>query len=113
MDVEVSAVLTQPDSKGGEVVIAYASRTLSSTEKKPITEKECLAVLFRIDKFRPYIEGAKLSVETEHHSLLWVNNLKNTSGRLARWAVKLQQFDFVVVPDALSRVPLPEVAVIQ
>mgnify|MGYP005981860971 CR=1 FL=1 len=122
-DVGVAAVLTQPDSKGGEVVIAYASRTLSPAEKKySVTERECLAVLFGIDKFRPYIEGAKFTVVTDHHSLLWLNNLKDPSGRLARWAVKLQQFEFVlehrkgfmnVVPDALSRAPLPEVAVIQ
>ena len=114
-NVGLGCVLTQENDDGTEVPIAYASRTLSSAERNySVTEKECLAVLFAIDKFRPYVEGVHFKVITDHHSLLWLHSLKDPVGRLARWAVKMQQFDFElehrkgslnVVPDALSRAP--------
>ena len=110
--VGLGAILSQEGK-----VIAYASRTLSDTERKYFpTELECLAVLWAIEKFRGYLEGYKFNVITDHASLVWLNNLKDPSGRLGRWAVRLQQFDFSIIhrkgkehqaPDALSRNPLP------
>lgn len=97
----------------GEKVISYASRTLTPQESKySTTELECLAVLWGIEKFRAYIEGTKFTVITDHASLLWLHRLKNPSGRLARWALRMQGYNFSIlhrkgkshnVPDALSR----------
>lgn len=109
--VGLGAVLSQEGK-----VIAYASRSLTKQERKFFpTELECLAVLWAIEKFRGYLEGYKFNVITDHASLVWLNNLKDPCGRLGRWAVRLQQFDFTVIhrkgsehqaPDALSRSPL-------
>lgn len=120
-DIGVGCVLTQEGESGQEVVIAFASRTLTSAERKyTVTEKELAAILFGTEKFRCYVEGTRFRVITDHYSLLWLNRLKDPSGRLARWAVKLQQFDMMIehrkgalniVPDALSRAPL-EVCVV-
>lgn len=108
----LGGVLTQIQD-GDEKVIAFASRSLSRAERNySVTERECLAVIFAIDKFRPYIEGTRFKVITDHYSLLWLNRMKEPSGKLARWAVKLAQHNFEllhrkgklnVVPDALSR----------
>lgn len=115
-DYGLGAVLSQ-EFPEGERVVSFISRSLTRSERKySTTEKECLGVLWAIEKFRPYVEATHFTVITDHFALLWLNNLKDPSGRLARWCVKLQQYDYDivhrrgkdnVVPDALSRtVPL-------
>ncbi|XP_043479119.1 uncharacterized protein LOC122509251 [Leptopilina heterotoma] len=56
----------------------------------------------------------ELELITDHSSLRWLHNLKNTTGRLARWALELLDYDLTIihrkgvlqnVPDALSRIP--------
>lgn len=114
----LGAVLSQTDDNGKEHPISFISRTLSAQEKNhSTTEKELNAMIFALEKFRGYIEGSPIPVKiiTDHYSLKWLTNLKSPSGRLARWAVRLQQFNFEIihrngkdniVPDALSRDPL-------
>lgn len=93
-DYGLGAVLFQEED-GFEHPIAYASRTLSKAEKKyTVTEKECLGVLFGIEYFRPYVEGTRFTVLTDHASLVWLRNIKEPASRLARWCVRLSQFEF-------------------
>lgn len=96
-----------------ERVIAYMSRKFTSAERNyTTTEKELLGVIYSIEKFRQYLVGAKFHLETDHSALIWLLRLKDAKGRLARWILSLQEYDFEVthrpgrenvVPDALSR----------
>ena len=98
---------------GDERVLEFASRTLSAAERNySVTERECVAILWAIKKFRPYIETYGFKIITDHSSLKWLRDLQNPTGRLARWALELQNHSFTVehrksslnnVPDALSR----------
>lgn len=111
-DLALGAVLLQC-IEGEYSIIAYGSRILTPQEQKyTTTEKECLAVIFSVEKWRAYIEGQRTIVKTDHASLLWLHNTKNQTGRLARWLTRLAPFDLKIVhtkgkenviPDCLSR----------
>ncbi|CAB0040694.1 unnamed protein product [Trichogramma brassicae] len=95
-DSGLGAVLTQTID-GEEKVLCFASRTLNKVDRNySVTERECLAVLWAIQKFRPYVEGYRFRVITDHSSLRWLHNLRNPTGKLSRWSLELQQFDYIV-----------------
>lgn len=106
-------MLFQKDQDGNEKPIYFYSAKLSAAEKNySVTERECLSVIKAVKKFRPYIEGYKFTIITDHHSLKWLMTTKDLNGRLARWSLKLQPFTFDIehrkgvlniVPDSLSR----------
>ena len=90
------------------------SRTLSLPERNySVSKLECLGVPWSIKKLQTYVEADRFTVITDHSALLRLKNLKDPSGRLARWALQMQQWDFQIkhrkgtphsVPDALSRI---------
>lgn len=111
--VGVGSVLFQLDGENNEKPIYFFSKKLSGAQRKySVTELECLAAVLSVHKFRPFIEGQAFKIFTDHMSLRWLMSQKDLSGRLARWSLKLQAFDFSIehrkgkdniVPDCLSR----------
>ena len=87
----IGAVLSQ-DFKDGEHPIVYIHRVLTSAEQNySTTEKECLVLMWAIKKLRLYLDGYKNKAITDHNALRWLRNLRDPSGRLARWTLDLQQ----------------------
>uniref|UniRef100_A0A5S6PZG1 RNA-directed DNA polymerase n=2 Tax=Trichuris muris TaxID=70415 RepID=A0A5S6PZG1_TRIMR len=77
-------------------VIAYASRVLRPAERNySVTEKECLAIIFAVKQFRHYLLGSTFTIHTDHRPLQWLQEQK-MEGKIARWALALQEFDFSV-----------------
>ena len=113
--VGLGATLSQLSAVGVERVVAYASRTLTAAERKWHTrELEALAIIWAIELFRPYVWGRHFTVRSDHRNLQWLREAKR--GRLARWALRLQEYDFDIAyrpgnqqrhVDALSRNPQP------
>jgi len=110
----LAAILSQ-EKDGIRYPVWFASRTLRPPETRySVSEIELLAVLFGVQKFRQYIELTHFVVETDHIALKWLRNIKEPAGRLAKWFMILQEFNFTVrykpgasscikTADALSR----------
>jgi len=78
--------------------LAYYSRKLLPRERNYSTiERECLAILNGIEKFKYYLLGRHFFIETDHLGLVWLNKSKNLNSRLIRWALLLQNYRFTVV----------------
>ncbi|XP_078243510.1 uncharacterized protein LOC144587340 [Pogona vitticeps] len=111
----VGAVLCQEDENGDQHPVSYLSRKLQKGERHLATvEKECLAIVYAIQKAKPYIWGRHFILCTDHSPLQWLKTMKTHNSKLMRWALNLQDYDFEVkvvrgsvncVADALSRRP--------
>ena len=90
-DTGLGAVLQQGDS-----VIAYLSRALKAAEKHySVIEKECLALVYAVHQFKHYLLGRPFVVYTDHNPLQWLSAQK-MEGKLCRWALQLQEFEFQI-----------------
>jgi hypothetical protein len=93
----LGAILSQKDEEGKEIVIAYASKSLTPAERNyVITEQECLAIVWGIQYFHKYLVTRPFTVVTDHSALKSLRTIENPTGRRARWIMKLQQYDFEV-----------------
>ena len=112
----IGGILSQVQD-GQERVIAYWSRQLQKAERNYSTiEREALAVVGAVKEFYLYLYGFHFKLVTDHNPLTFLKGLKDTGGRLARWLLYLQQFDFTFEykagvknsnADTLSRIPPP------
>ncbi|RDY02042.1 Retrovirus-related Pol polyprotein, partial [Mucuna pruriens] len=82
----LGAVLGQRAGVGQPVhVIAYASRTMDSAQQNyTTTEKELLAIVFALDKFRSYLLGSKIVVFSDHAALRYLLKKPDAKPRLIR-----------------------------
>ena len=111
--VAIGYILSQRDNEQREQVIAYGGRALRKAERNyPVRELEGLAIIEGIKSYHPYLANSHFTVVTDHMALKYLMNVKADTGRIARWALALQGYDFTVVhrkglvnrnADALSR----------
>ena len=113
----IGATLLQPSSEDSTRLhpVAYASRKLNKAETNYATiEKECLALVWAIQKFQLYLYGTHFKVQCDHQPLTALASSQNLNARLMRWSLLLQPYSFQVeyIPgkqnlgaDFLSRHP--------
>ena len=115
----LGAVLEQEQSDGELHPVAYASRSLTPTERRyGVSELEALAVVWALKNFRAYLLGHETVVYTDHAALRSLLNTHHPSGKLARWGMAIQEISPEIRyragrkngnADALSRVPLESI----
>ncbi|KAG0848253.1 hypothetical protein G6F17_011811 [Rhizopus arrhizus] len=93
----LGCVLTQLDDDEKEHPIIFASRGLKPNEVNYApTKLECLAVVWAVKLFRPYILGKKFMIITDHSALTGLLKTPNPTGIIARWIVTLSEYDFEI-----------------
>ena len=115
----LGAVLSQQQDDGVLHPVAFASRSLSPTERNySVTDLETLAVVWAMQHFRAYLYGHKVTVVTDHSAVKTVLGAPCSSGKHARWWLKVfgsgvKDVQIVYRPgrendraDALSRNPV-------
>ena len=89
--------MSQLDDKNRETVVAYSSRHLNEAEMKySATEKEALAVVFGVKHFKHYLTGNHFTIVSDARPLVWLNSIKDPTGRLARWALELSNLKYTI-----------------
>ena len=97
--------------------IAFASKTLTDVETRYANiERECLSVVFGLEKFHTYIYGRHITVFNDHKPLEMITKkpIHAAPPRLQRMLLRLQKYDYTLIykpgkemtlADRLSRFP--------
>lgn len=111
----ISYILSQKDDNNRWYPVCFGGRSLKLAEKNySATSIELLAILCGIREYRHYVCGKPFEVESDHYALQYLKSIKPQTGRLARWAMELSQYEFTVIhrpgktlinADSLSRRP--------
>jgi hypothetical protein len=114
--LSIGVILGQLDEEDKEYVIAYASPSNNKVKSNYSSyEGECLAIVWAIIHFRPYLYGTNFTLYIDHQPIKWLMINDKLIGKLARWALILQKYEFKVIHrlgithqnvDTMSRRPL-------
>ncbi|UYV77168.1 K02A2.6-like [Cordylochernes scorpioides] len=93
----IAGILKQVHPDGQVHPVQYFSRALRAHERNyTFSELECLAIVESVDKFRIYLTGIKFTIYTDHQALQWLKTIKNPSGRLFRWSLRLSTYNYEI-----------------
>ena len=112
----LDAILYQTQEDGTDRVIAYASRTLSKSEKNyPAYKLEFLVLKWSVcDRFHEYLYGGRFEVFTDNNPLTYILTTAKLDATGQRWVANLANYTFSIKyksgksnvdADALSRNP--------
>ena len=114
---QLVAVLLQEQPDQSTRPVGYWSPSLNAADRNySTTERECLAVVWASLLIRPYVEGTRFTVRTDHAVLKWMLHMDGAPERLARWRLRLLEFDYVVqtrpgashqAAETMSRISTP------
>ena len=113
-EIAITSALMQLTEPNWYRLVYYSSRKLSDVERNySTTGRETLGMIYNINKFRHYLLGRKFTFHVDHMTLLYLVEKQALMGKLARWMLLLQEFEFTIqqlpgmrhaVTDFLSRI---------
>jgi hypothetical protein len=93
--ITLGAILVQPGAGDLDHPISFARRKLSELEQNyNTTEREGLAMVYALQKFRQYLLGKHFNMFPDHLALKYLVNKLVLGGRIRRWLLLFQEFDF-------------------
>ncbi|XP_071057611.1 uncharacterized protein [Onthophagus taurus] len=94
----MGVTLSQRDDDNKEYPVLYLSKKLTEREQAySASELECAALVWAVNKLKPYLYLTHFIIVTDHCPLTWLKQMSNKNARLLRWALSLQTLDFTVV----------------
>lgn len=113
-DIAGAGVLMQEIDGENRPIFYYSFKFNPAEQNYSTSERECLAIIRSLEKFSCYVKGCPLPVQvyTDHAALNWMMSLKDQKGRLLRWSIRAQEFNFQInvvrgkdneLADVLSR----------
>lgn len=95
-DTCIGAILMQ-EHDGLLHPVSYASRQLLPREKNYSTiERECLALVWAVQRFHIFLYGNQFVVQTDHQPLQYLARAKHLNSRVLRWSLALQEYSFSI-----------------
>ena len=92
--------------EGVEKPICYGGRALSKPQQNyTVTEREFLALIHALSQCEQYLHSVHFTVITDHANLPYLIKTTEPSGRLARWVLRIQGFDFDIVHRSGCKIP--------
>ena len=96
-DTPIGAVLGQEENSLPYAIYFISENMTPSELNYTVTEKEFLAVIYAINKFRHYITGYTTFVHTDHSAIKYLMKKSVTNARVTGWLLLLQEFDITIV----------------
>ena len=116
--IALGVVLAKPREGDLDHPIAFTSRKLSFVEiNYTTTEREGLSMVFVLQNFKCYMLGSHFKMFTNHSASQYLSNKPVLGGKIYRWLLLLQEFDFEIIvnlgglnvaPNHLSRIEIGE-----
>lgn len=95
--ISLGAVLLQTGNNSILHPVAYASRNLLPRETRYSTiERECLALVWAVQKFHIYVYGKHFTIQSDHQPLQYLQSAKHMNNRVLRWSLFLQEYNFSI-----------------
>ena len=77
--------------------LVFFSKTLTDTERKyGTTNWARLVIIWALLLLRPYLDGTRFTIRTDHDPLKWLFGSNTKGGKLALWRLRLKEFEFDV-----------------
>jgi hypothetical protein len=96
--ISLGAILAQPGEGNMDHPIYFSSRNLSQAERNyTTTEREGLAMVYALQKFRHYLLGGHFKFFIDHSTMKYLVNKHVLEGRICRWLLLFQEFSFEVI----------------
>jgi hypothetical protein len=96
--IALGSILAQPGARDLDHPIVFATRKLLDSKKNyNMTEREGLAMVYALHKYRHYLLGKHFKMFTYHSALKYLVNKPVLGGRIYHWLLLFQEFDFEVI----------------
>ena len=95
-DSGLGAILLQDQGQGLQIIACASKKLLPAERNYSTIEKECLAMVWGIGKFNPYLYGRQFFVQSDHKPLQYLQTMRATNKRIMRWSLLLQPYTFTI-----------------